>query len=242
MHWRVEPAMLAAKIPSGLTLDVRDAGAWIGVTPFVVSRLRLSAFPPLPGTSHFPELNVRTYVTADGKPGVWFFSLDAGSRLAAFFARQLYHLPYFAARMEVVANGDAISYRCERGEPMARAEFRGEYEPIGKPFRAARGSLEEWLTARYCLYAAEGGTLYRAEIAHEPWTLTRATAEIQRNTMANASGIELPPDPPLLHFSRALDVRVWWPERLSNVSGDRAPAVSTRAGLPPPRSSGTSSV
>jgi hypothetical protein len=215
-HWRVDPSAVARKIPRGLSLDLREGSAWIAVTPFVVTRLRLRGLPPIPGTSRFPELNVRTYVTAEDKPGVWFFSLDAGSSLAAFFARRLYHLPYFAARMSVVAKSGAISYRCERGDPGKGAEFLADYEPVGEVFRAAPGSLEEWLTARYRLYAADGDTLYRAEIAHEPWTLQRAKAEIRRNTMAQASGIELPRERPVLHFSGALDVRVWWPERVES--------------------------
>lgn len=107
--------------------------------------------------------------------------------------------------------------RSRTGAAAARrgaAEFLADYGPIGEPFRAAPGSLEEWLTGRYRLYAQSGGTLYRAEIHHEPWALQRARAEIVRNTMPRASGIELPADSPLLHFSRALDVRVGWPEKV----------------------------
>jgi uncharacterized protein len=216
-HWKVDPRVVASKIPKGLALDERNGGAWIAVTPFVIRRLRFRGLPPIPGVSRFPELNVRTYVTAKDGPGVWFFSLDAGSPLAVFFARHLYHLPYFAARMAAVTRGGAISYRSSRDEPGQDAEFLADYEPVGDPFRAAPGSLEEWLTARYRLYAAEAGKLYRAEIAHEPWTLQRATAEIRRNTMAQVSGIELPPDQqPLLHFSRVLDVRVGWPVRVAS--------------------------
>ena len=211
-HWRVDPASLTGKIPAGLSLDVRDGGAWIAVTPFVISKLRLAGLPPIPGTSRFPEVNVRTYVTGAGGPGVWFFSLDAGSPLAVFFARRLYHLPYFAARIAVVEKDGGISYRCDRG-PGDGAELLADYGPIGDPFRAVPGSIEEWLTGRYRLYATERGTLYRAEIAHEPWTLQRARAEIHRNTMAEASGIELPPERPVLHFSRALDVEIGWPEK-----------------------------
>jgi uncharacterized protein YqjF (DUF2071 family) len=213
-HWRVEPDVIAPKIPPGLTLDLRDGAAWVAVTPFVITRLRLRGLPPIPGASRFPELNVRTYVTAREKPGVWFFSLDAGSPLAAFFARRLYHLPYFAARMAVVEKGGTVSYRCSRGEAGSGPEFLADYGPVGEPFRAAPGSLEEWLTARYRLYAQSGRTLYRAEIAHEPWSLQSARAEIVRNTMPSASDIELPADNPLLHFSRTLDVRVEWPEKV----------------------------
>jgi uncharacterized protein YqjF (DUF2071 family) len=215
-HWRIDPMALDGRIPRGLALETRDGGAWVAVAPFVVSGLRLRGLPPVPGTSRFPELNVRTYVTAEDKPGVWFFSLDAGSPLAVFFARRLYHLPYFAARMSAVEKAGRVSYRCDRGRPGEDAEFLADFGPNGEPFRTPPGSIEEWLTARYCLYAEREGTLYRAEIAHEPWTLHRAEAEILRNSMAKASGIELPPDRPLLHYSRTLDVRVWWPEKVAS--------------------------
>lgn len=213
-HWRVDPGALAGKIPRGLELDVRDGEAWVAVTPFAVTNLRLWGLPRIPGASRFPELNVRTYVTAEGKPGVWFFSLDAGSPLAVFFARRLFHLPYYSARMSAVEKSGRVSYRCDRGEPGHDAEFLADYRPSGEPFHAAPGSTEEWLTARYCLYAERPGTVYRTEIAHAPWTLYRAEAELYRNTMAKASGIDLPPERPLLHFSRELDVHVWWPERV----------------------------
>jgi len=108
-HWRVEPAAIASKIPRGLTLDLREGAAWVAVTPFVITRLRLRGLPPIPGASRFPELNVRTYVTAGAKPGVWFFSLDAGSRLAVFFARRLYHLAYSALKPEGLLMFDVVN-------------------------------------------------------------------------------------------------------------------------------------
>lgn len=210
-HWRVDASVIRQMLPSGLSLDLCDGEAWVAVTPFEISRLRLRGLPPLPGASHFPELNVRTYVTAGGKPGVWFFSLDAASVIAVFFARRLYNLPYFHARMACVRRGETVSYRSDRtGE--TRAEFLADYAPVDEPFRASSGSLEEWLTARYRLYASDGRTLWRAEIEHDPWTLRRARAEILRNTMADSAKIPLAGEP-LLHYSEALDVRVWWPER-----------------------------
>jgi uncharacterized protein len=213
-HWRVEASAVAPKIPAGLTLDLWQGDAWVAITPFEISQVRLRGLPPIPGASRFPELNVRTYVTAGGKPGVWFFSLDAGNALAVFFARRLYHLPYFSARMACVRKGAVVSYRCDRNGAGSSAEFQADYEPSGEPFHAPPGSLEDWLTGRYRLYASEDEALYRAEIEHEPWTLRRATAEIRRNTMAAADGIDLPGDPPHLLFSRSLDVRVFWPERI----------------------------
>lgn len=214
-HWRVEASVLRPMLPSGLSLDLYEGEAWVAVTPFEITRLRLRGLPPLPGASRFPELNVRTYVTAGGKPGVWFFSLDAGSAIAVFFARRLYRLPYFHARMASVRRGETVSYRCDRrGEAgPGGAEFLAEYAPVGETFRAAPGSREEWLTGRYRLYASHRGSLLRAEIEHEPWTLRAARAEILRNTMADAAGIALAGEP-LLHYSESLDVRVAWPKRV----------------------------
>ena len=213
-HWRVEASILSPMLPSGLSLDLYDGEAWVAVTPFEITRLRLRGLPRLPGASRFPELNVRTYVTAGGKPGVWFFSLDAGSSIAVFFARLLYRLPYFHARMASVRRGETVSYRCDRVGEGGPAEFLADYAPVGEPFRAAAGSREEWLTGRYRLYASHGGSLLRAEIEHEPWTLRAARAEILRNTMADAAGIALAGEP-LLHYSESLDVRVAWPKRVN---------------------------
>ena len=182
-HWRVDPAGVAPKIPAGLTLDLWQGGAWIAVTPFEISRLRLRGLPPIPGASRFPELNVRTYVTTGGKPGVWFFSLDAGSPLAVFFARRLYHLPYFPARMACVKNGAAVSYRCDRDGPVA-AGFLADYEPVGEAFQTAAGSIEEWLTGRYRLYARGD----RSSRGNDTSMSCGAKAEIHRNTMAAARG------------------------------------------------------
>lgn len=212
-HWRVSAAAIRSMLPAGLSLDLHEGEAWVAVTPFEITRLRLRGLPPFPGASRFPELNVRTYVTAGGRPGVWFFSLDAASAIAVFFARRLYHLPYYHARMACVRRGEDVSYRSDRAGAGGGAEFLADYAPVGDPFRAPSGSLEEWLTGRYRLYAADGGTLLRAEIEHEPWTLRTARADVLRNTMADAAGISVAGEP-VLHYSEALDVRVFWPERV----------------------------
>ena len=103
-HWRLPQERLQELVP-GLPVDTFDGDAWLGITPFVVTNLRAVGTPPAPGISTFPELNVRTYVTVDEKPGIYFFSLDAGSRLAVEAARRLYRLPYFRARMSVRRSG-----------------------------------------------------------------------------------------------------------------------------------------
>src|SRR5436309_10836117 len=151
------------------------------MTPFRVGALRLRGTLPLPRASSFLQLNVRTYVTAGGKPGIWFFSLDASSRLAVEAARRTYKLPYFHARMSAEPQGEWIEYESARVGHV----FSARYRPSGEVFDAAPGSLEEFLAERYCLYTVdERGRLYRAEIHHAPWPLQPAEAAIALNTMA----------------------------------------------------------
>jgi uncharacterized protein len=229
-HWAVAPRVLRPLIPAGLTLQTYDGQAWLGITPFVLTGLRPRALPALPGVSQFPEINVRTYVTTGGKPGVFFFSLDAGSALAVMGARAAYSLPYFRARFEVRAGarGSIVysSRRVHRGAP--RAEFCAQYRPAGAAAAAAAGTLDHWLTERYCLYAVDRrGGLHRAEIHHPPWPLQPAEADITRNTMTAGLGFDVPDADPVLHFARRLDVHVWPPESVG--------APPRRRSMPPAR-------
>jgi uncharacterized protein YqjF (DUF2071 family) len=210
-HWAVEPAVVRALVPAVLPLDLRDGRAWIGVVPFRMSGVRPRLVPSLLRLSAFAELNVRTYVTLGDKPGVYFFSLDAASALAVASARALFHLPYYRAAMSLVSDGEAICYTSRRTHGGATpAELRVRYGPLGPACSAAPGSLDEWLTARYCLYTVDRqGRPRRCEIHHAPWPLQPAEARFDRNTMTAAAGIALPDEPPLLHFARSLDVVVW---------------------------------
>jgi uncharacterized protein len=215
-HWPLPGPMLRPHIPARLAIDMFDGQAWLGVVPFRMSAVRLRGTPAVPGLSAFPELNVRTYVSVDGKPGVWFLSLDADNRIAVAIARAWFHLPYFRARMSCARRNGWIEYKCERSHPGAHSGvLNGRYRPIGEVFAAAPGSLEYFLTERYCLYAADNeGRITRGEIHHAPWPLQLADAELISNTMPEADGIHLAPAKPLLHFSRRQDVVVWQPRRL----------------------------
>lgn len=215
-HWPVAAGELRPLIPEALELDTFDGQAWLGIVPFEMSNVRPWWSPPLPWFSSFPELNVRTYVTLGGKPGVWFFSLDAGNPVAVRIARRFFHLPYFDASFRIRRRGDWLHYRSRRTHPGAPpAELVCRYRPTGAVYTAPVGDLEDWLTARYCFYAAgPGGTIERTEIFHLPWPLQPAEAEIEVNTMTGWLGIELPPERPLLYLSERLVVKGWKPERL----------------------------
>jgi uncharacterized protein YqjF (DUF2071 family) len=205
LHWRVPSETLRPLVSPLIEVEQHDGSAWIGITPFRLAALRLRGLLPLPGISSFLELNVRTYVTDGEKPGIWFFSLDAASRFAVEAARAGYKLPYFAARMRSARVGEWITYESVRAGAVGVA-FAARYRPVGPEFEAEAGSLEEFLADRYCLYTDDAGRLKRAEIHHRPWTLRRAEAEVELNTMAP---VELPDDDPHLLWGGRQDVVLW---------------------------------
>jgi uncharacterized protein YqjF (DUF2071 family) len=211
LHWPVTQDILRPLIPASLEIDTYDGHAWIGVVPFRMEGVRLRGAPPVPTTHAFPEINVRTYVRGGGRAGVWFFSLDATSRLAVRGARFLYNLPYFDAEITVSSNAGAIHYDAKRvhhGAPPAT--FVGHYRPVSDVYEAAPGTLDHFLVERYCLFMFDARRgLGLLDIDHEPWPLQRATVSLSTNTMTDPLGITLPPVDPVVHFAGALDVRAW---------------------------------
>src|SRR5213079_2252897 len=111
---RVPLVAVRERVPAELEVEQHDGSAWLGITPFRLTALRARGTLPLPGFSSFLELNVRTYVRSGDRPGIWFFSLDASSRLAVEAARRTYKLPYFRARMSMLEHDDRIEYECAR--------------------------------------------------------------------------------------------------------------------------------
>jgi uncharacterized protein YqjF (DUF2071 family) len=215
MHWPIPIESLQPLIPTGLDIDTFNHQAWIAVVPFRMSHIHPRGLFPVPWLSAFAELNVRTYVIRDGKPGVWFFSLEAANPVAVWLARSWFKLPYFNATMTCKEIDRTIHYSSHRTHRKAPScDFKGSYAPIENIQFAQKGSLEHFFTARYCLYTSDkNGRLYRGEIDHEPWPLQRAKATIQTNTMTSPLNIALS-GPPLLHFSKSIQVRVWELEAL----------------------------
>lgn len=213
-HWPVPASRLRALVPPELEVQEHDGTSWVGLVPFRMAGVAPRPLPDLPGISAFPELNLRLYVQHEGRPGVWFVSLDAANRPAVWAARRFFHLPYFHANMEVRdLEGGRVAYRSERRDAEAPVVLRGTYGPTSEVYASRPGSLERFLTERYCLYArAPSGAIFRTEVHHAPWPLQAAEAELDENTVGDAQGVPLVGPPALLHFSRRLDVVNWLPE------------------------------
>jgi uncharacterized protein len=218
MHWPVPEDWLRPLILPALRLDTFDGSAWLGVVPFRMEDVRPRFLPGVPWLSNFPELNLRTYVTHGGKPGLWFFSLDAHNPVAVRLARATFGLPYFDAKMSCEVSDEEVRYRSVRthkGAPPAR--FVGRYRPAGERFDSRPGTLENFLTERYCLYSAGVNgerRVRRGDIHHVVWPLQRAEAEVEELEMTAQIGVSLPKTEPILHYARRLDVVAWPPKRI----------------------------
>lgn len=215
-HWSFEPGEIQALLPEGVVVDTLDGRAWVGVVPFRMSDVAPRFVPALPWMSAFPELNVRTYVSIGGKPGVWFFSLDATNPVAVRVARTGFHLAYRDAKMSIFEKEGWYEYSshrtCKADQPAAN--FVGKYRPVDEVFLAQPGTIEHWLTARYCLYTTDRkGRLLRGEIDHPPWPLQHAKLEIEENSMLSWLGLDSTGQPHLL-FAKDIHVRAWLNQRV----------------------------
>lgn len=206
IHWAYNAAAIQRLLPSGLTVDTFEGRAWVGLVPFLLSRIRPYGTPAIPWISQFPETNVRTYVRGpDNKIGVWFFTLEADRLLGVLGARWLYHLPYRWARMSLEEQSGAVRYRSERLPPFGRGSTDIEVQPQQA---IETDEFAHYLTARFRLYAAAGSRLWTADIEHEPWLLRRARLLRLHEDLVENSGVPKPSGKPVVHFSEGVDVRV----------------------------------
>ena len=213
-HWPVDASLLQRFVPSPLRVQEFEGTSWIGLVPFRMEGVMRRPLPDLPWISAFPELNVRLYVEHEGKPGVLFLSLDATNQLAVWAARRYFHLPYHHARISIHNADGGFQYSARR--KTGHSVLKAEYRPISEPYESNAGTLEHWLTERYCLYAqAPDSSILRNEVHHAPWPLQKAEADIVENSYLSAHGLDLDGPPPLLHFSRRIDVVVWNAERIT---------------------------
>jgi uncharacterized protein YqjF (DUF2071 family) len=206
LHWRYDPALVRPLVPRDLELDLFDGAAWIGLVPFLISDLTLPRAPAVPYLSQFPETNVRTYARdRGGGNGVWFFSLDAARLLAVIGARVGYGLPYFWARMRVSRDGSVARYASRRlHAPGAASDVEVR---IGEPI-VGESELDLFLTMRLRLYALRFGRIWKADIAHAPWPLQRASVERCEESLVRAAGLPDPAAEVVAHFASRVDVTV----------------------------------
>jgi uncharacterized protein len=213
LHWSYDPAVVQRLLPPWLRADTFGGRAWVGLVPFFM-RVATAGGQQAPWVSHFCETNVRTYVLDPaGRPGIWFFSLDAARAGAVGVARTAYRLPYFWSRMRLLQRGARVAYDCQRRWPGPRpVTSRVMIETGG---RSGAGQLDErdhFLTARWMLFSSAGRRRRFARAEHAPWPLHRARVLAVDDQLVAAAGLPPPGGEPLAHYSPGVDVRIGRPE------------------------------
>jgi hypothetical protein len=213
LHWRIDPRALRELVPAELAIDTHEGDAFVGVVPFTMTGVRPVWAPPVPGISNFHETNVRTYVVdRRGNPGVWFFSLDAASRVAVTLARTFWHLPYHFAQMSLSTgrSGETV-YETNRLWPKPLpAHFSARYAPSGEAFHAVAGTTEHFLAERYILFAQQSdGRLVRGRVHHTPYPLQAVNLLDWRESLLAASGLVRPSGEPLAHYAAEVSVEIF---------------------------------
>lgn len=188
LHWEVSQDALRKLVPSSLYIDTFEGRAFLGLVPFTMHDVRFG----LLSVADFLETNLRTYVHADGVPGVWFFSLDAQIRLAVWGGRMVYRLPYFRATMEYATAHRSCVYKAQRLDT-GETSLDLQWVPQDVEHHAAQaGTLEHFLTERYALYGPAGNQrVYRVRVHHPPWPLRAARLQRLRTTIPVAAQIDV---------------------------------------------------
>lgn len=211
MHWKVDTAVLEPLIPAGTTLDTFEGKAWLSIVPFSMQKIRLKHLPAFKPVSDFHEINVRTYVTKDGKPGVFFLNIEAEKKLSAWLSRRLSGLPYEKA---------SISRKQENGLQLFASSNKSKqyhldigYE-IGD-IRKNKTPLDIFLTERYCVYAPLKGELYRYNVHHVAWPLHEVKIQsLDLRYLAGNLMLTAGTPPTLAHYSEGVQVVAWDKEKI----------------------------
>ena len=217
LHWRYDTDAVQRLLPAGVEVDAFDGSAWVALVPFHMDGLGLGVpgLAPLPYVGSFPEVNVRTYVRAAGRVGVWFFSLDVDRLLPAVVARSVYSLPYFSGAAQHLRAGDVVASRVERRWPRSNAGVGTEIAVRTRDPIDPNDPLARFLTARWGLITtSRRGRLRYAPVDHQQWDLHRAEVLSLDDHLVTAAGLPAAQGPPHVMWSPGVDVRVGRPVRL----------------------------
>ncbi len=207
MHWPVPVEAMRALVPAELDLDLYEGEAYVGVVPFAMQAVRPCWWPGR-FAFDFLETNVRTYVSYGGRPGVYFFSLEAASRLAVWTARRFWGLPYYHAEMSLETEGDEVRYRSRRyqGNVLHKVRYRVG-ERLGP---SEQGTLKFFLLERYLLFAPRKGHIYAGQVHHVPYPAQRAEVLELEDQLLEAAGFGTCPGlPKFTHYAAGVDVEVF---------------------------------
>ena len=138
--------------------------------------------------------------------------------VAVRIARAAFKLPYHFADMATEENNGEIFYASRRRWPgPTPASCAIRYDPAGEIRPAAPGTRAHFLAERYILYSHANGKLYRGRVRHTPYPLQAAVVSALEENLIAAAGIARPDAPPIVHFARGVDVKIYPLRRVPGV-------------------------
>ncbi len=198
LNWKVDPSQIQFKVP--FPLDLYEGKAVISVVPFFMDQIRFPLTPAIPWISSLWELNLRTYVTSNGIPGIYFLRLDSNHRIGNWIAKNFFKLPYRLNNISAKVIGDRYSVRAHAKDYHLHIEAQIRDEPIIDPF-------QKWITERYHLFLQHEGRVIRGDAIHEPWKIKKAHLHTLEGNFGRLSGTPLSNEVDSIYYSKKLDVR-----------------------------------
>jgi hypothetical protein len=212
LHWRIDISELQKLTPSNLVIDKFEGESWISIVAFTMEKIRPRYLPAISVISNFDEINVRTYLTHENKPGVFFLNIEAQKLTSTFIAKLLSGLPYEKSEIERGEIGNTKYFKsCNKNK-----NFKLDVKFVVGQELTNKSTLDKWLTERYCLYLKSKNETYRYEIQHKPWKLFQAET-IALTTNYTFGNITLNRKPDLIHYSKGVKVLAWDKEKITDI-------------------------
>ena len=207
LHWQVPEEELRPLIPASLSLDLYDNTAYVGIVLFGMEGVRSRWWPELL-SFRFLEANVRTYVHSQGKPGIYFMSMDANHKAAVWGARMGWSLPYYHAKMQMSITDQQIDYQINRSR--SGANHQTCYQ-VGQTLGPSEpDTLQHFLLERYFLFVEHRARLCSAQVHHVPYPAEAAEVlDFQDDLLSEVGLPDVTGYPPLVHYSPGVDVEIF---------------------------------
>lgn len=210
LHWEYDSNLIQNTLPEGVFVDTYKGKSYLTINVFFIQNLRLSNFPAIPGFSDFIEVNFRTYVyDKNGIPGIWFYSLDINSLLAASSGKNFFSLPYHYSELTEQQENGSISIEGTRVEAN-HSSMKFSYIPENETYIAEPDSIDFFLMERYVLFTYLNGKLHLGRVHHLPYSISKAKVLNNKNHLFELNSFNAPLSPPnIIHYSSNIDVEIF---------------------------------
>lgn len=203
MHWPVPYEILRPYIPQPFSLETYDEQAWITIILFQAKNSRFRAMPNIMSYPPFLQMNTRTYIQFDGKPGIYFLSVDVNHLLVQVASKRLLQLPYELANMDIKRDRDHISFKSNRiNSGYLLSHITANYRPLSQQVHHPQGTLSHWLTERYCFWLIKGTKIIKGPLSHEPWELDKVTVTLGKKDIIPFITMNDIQEKPIAHYAK----------------------------------------